>query len=346
MKKIDFLSEFPRLYIFQQEKNKTNFGGILFLIYIIIMIIIALTYILDFYLNDKFEIEFLSINNQTSNEDLDKINEDLGLNPITEFILAVPKETFYDNMRISYYDEKGKLQIKNLTENIYYPLEREYNLSGELFGVKFKSRITNFTAELLYFCNGISIYDCPNERIDGILHKDILLSFTPLLPKIDHQNPLKPISDDEKYNLYELFGVEYPYSYSFEHNWRVIQYKEKKGLSRIFDKLRNLKTEYYSGYFDSRSTELSNNTIKKIKREYYRPLLVVKINNRHEVYDDYKRRKITELDVLSTISALFTPIRLVFIFVYRYYFKVFNNYKLVENIFKPKNLLNLKIYMI
>ena len=38
MKKIDFLSEFPRVYIFQEEENKTNFGGVLFLIYGLIML--------------------------------------------------------------------------------------------------------------------------------------------------------------------------------------------------------------------------------------------------------------------------------------------------------------------
>ena len=38
MKKIDFLTEFPRTYIFQEEVNKTYFGGVLFLIYGIIML--------------------------------------------------------------------------------------------------------------------------------------------------------------------------------------------------------------------------------------------------------------------------------------------------------------------
>ena len=62
MRNLDFLSEFPRTFIFQKEVNKTNFGGVLFLIYGIIMMIISLSYILDFYLNDKFEIEYSSIN--------------------------------------------------------------------------------------------------------------------------------------------------------------------------------------------------------------------------------------------------------------------------------------------
>ena len=53
MRKIDFLSEYPRFFIFEQEVNKTNFGGILFLLYAIIMLIISISYILLFALNDK-----------------------------------------------------------------------------------------------------------------------------------------------------------------------------------------------------------------------------------------------------------------------------------------------------
>ena len=58
---LDFLSTFPRFYIFQEKRNQTNFGGVLFLIYIIIMIILSLTYILDFALNPKYEIEASTI---------------------------------------------------------------------------------------------------------------------------------------------------------------------------------------------------------------------------------------------------------------------------------------------
>ena len=45
-----------------------------------------------------------------------------------------------------------------------------------------------------------------------------------------------------------------------------------------------------------------------------------------------RRKEITILDVLSTISALFAPIKLVFSFIYGFYSKNFNNYKMIENI--------------
>ena len=33
----------------------------------------------------------------------------------------------------------------------------------------------------------------------------------------------------------------------YVYEWNVIKYKEKKGISRIFDNILGLKTEYYAG---------------------------------------------------------------------------------------------------
>lgn len=45
---LDFLSESPKLFIFQKEVNKTNFGGFLMLIYLIAMALITVYYIIDY----------------------------------------------------------------------------------------------------------------------------------------------------------------------------------------------------------------------------------------------------------------------------------------------------------
>ena len=58
---LDFLNNSPNFFIFQNKANKTNFGGFLFLIYIIIMILISLAYILDYAFNEKYEIETSTI---------------------------------------------------------------------------------------------------------------------------------------------------------------------------------------------------------------------------------------------------------------------------------------------
>jgi hypothetical protein len=80
---LDFVSESPRNFIFQKETNKTNFGGIISFLYLLILIIISSGYLYDYYKNDKYVINYSSIRqfniNSTSMED------DLEINPIIQF---------------------------------------------------------------------------------------------------------------------------------------------------------------------------------------------------------------------------------------------------------------------
>ena len=89
MNSIDFLSGAPNIFIFQKESLKTNFGGVLFLIYIIIiiMILISLTYILDYALNEKYAYESINCFNQTNDTERDILNEGDELNPYLEVLL-------------------------------------------------------------------------------------------------------------------------------------------------------------------------------------------------------------------------------------------------------------------
>ena len=66
MRQLDFLSTSPNIYIFREKTNKTNFGGVLFLIYIIIMLSISLIYIIDYIVNDKYIVETSSYLNLAS----------------------------------------------------------------------------------------------------------------------------------------------------------------------------------------------------------------------------------------------------------------------------------------
>ena len=61
MKNLDFFSSSPNFSIFETEVNKTNFGGVFFLIYLIIMFFVSLAYILDYSLNDKYIVQSNSV---------------------------------------------------------------------------------------------------------------------------------------------------------------------------------------------------------------------------------------------------------------------------------------------
>ena len=55
MRKLDFLSRSPQLSIFRESSNKNNLGGVLFLIFIIILILLAIVYISDFAMNERYK---------------------------------------------------------------------------------------------------------------------------------------------------------------------------------------------------------------------------------------------------------------------------------------------------
>ena len=94
---LDFLSIPPNFYIFQEKKYKTNFGGILFLLYIIIMFFISLAYILDYIFNPKYEIESSSI--------FVNVNEISNPPPNPEIDIEI---------KIKHYD------VKNLSKSLFF----------------------------------------------------------------------------------------------------------------------------------------------------------------------------------------------------------------------------------
>ena len=93
---LDFLNEPPRLFIFQKIANKTNFGGVLFLLYIITMILISSAYIFDYAIKEKYTYEVMTSDNLTNcknedqeNEEMAKLNEDDKLNPLVNFTISL-----------------------------------------------------------------------------------------------------------------------------------------------------------------------------------------------------------------------------------------------------------------
>ena len=77
------MSSSPQMYILQQKTNKTLFGGILFIIYIIIMLIISFIFILNYALNDKYIIEYSFYKDYKHTDEEYNKNEDLD--PLLNF---------------------------------------------------------------------------------------------------------------------------------------------------------------------------------------------------------------------------------------------------------------------
>ena len=70
MRKLDFLSNSPKTFIFEKRSNKTTFGGFLTLIYILIIFIMSFVYIYNYLINDKYIITFLNYRDIKSPEQI------------------------------------------------------------------------------------------------------------------------------------------------------------------------------------------------------------------------------------------------------------------------------------
>ena len=65
MRRLDFISVAPRLSIFKAGANKTKFGGILFLIYILILLLLAIIYIFDYPSKENYSFESSVVQNDS-----------------------------------------------------------------------------------------------------------------------------------------------------------------------------------------------------------------------------------------------------------------------------------------
>ena len=69
---LDFFSDSPRNYIFQRSSNKTNFGGVCFIIYCAAILIIIIYYLIKYGNDSKYRIEYTSykydLSHKISNE--------------------------------------------------------------------------------------------------------------------------------------------------------------------------------------------------------------------------------------------------------------------------------------
>ena len=150
-----------------------------------------------------------------------------------------------------------------------------------------------------------------------------------------HQNDTDPPLQKNK-NKYFLFfaGFSFDYSYYIHLKWETIKYEEERGVPKLFNPFQTEKEVYISGYISSSYSTL----IPEDKDTSLRYLAYVKLDYDYTGYSQYKRKKTGFLDVLSNIGALFSTIRIFFLFFFRYYSNSFNNYKIIEKILLSKNI--------
>lgn len=226
MKFLDFSSDSPKLFLFQKDSNKTFFGGILFLFYIFFMFTLSLVYILDYFLNDSYEVEssiiILSKNEKTSMNS--KENPSINLNVDLKGLNGEPADK-----RLKIIDSNNKFMQRNS---------------------EFKENVSEFIIGLFYECEdnneNCSIPDdIKDER--GFRFKLEYDSFK----LVNQDNP--PLLKSKRINY---FLISLDLSVLIQLNWNVIKYKEQEGtfsrIKKFIYKLfgKDINNEYIKGYIN------------------------------------------------------------------------------------------------
>ena len=324
MHPLDFISGSPNLYLFQKESIKTNFGGFLFLIYLVVIILIVIYYIIDYVKNDKYIIQSFT-----------NTNIDLGED----------KEEFY-NPNVNFTIDAFVL-LKNHKDSHYFKI---YDNKLSKFidpSMIFTKKVKDFDIDILYECNdtNCSNYDdvLKEFRKNEIYTYSIKISHDYFF--LDHQNKNSPIiKNKDGYNIfYKTFTFSTVKSSDLILNWKNIEYKEKKGF---FKK----DWEDHCGYIESdekTSYELTDYiTLSEDKtKKRFLPLCNIYFRVDNTQFIEYFRKRISELDIIANILSLIANIFSCVKIGYGFYSNYFINFKIVEKILN-KNIPTKKILKI
>ena len=327
---LDFLNESPKFFIFQKKANKSNFGGVLFLIYILIMILISLAYILDYAFNDIYTYETLTFYNHTDNrEEIAKMNENDELNP-------------YFNLTISFWNN-GDFALFDIFENKFLESDEVDYLFHSNYYIRKKASEINFF--IFYKCGDdifCSSFEQFIEYYQPFWSGSIQVDYTKY--NIDHSAdiPVQKVIGDKDWIKEELFLKNETGYDKISFEWEVIKYKDQKSL---FDSLTGNRKEYIFGFEknDKKPTKefMKFDNYSDYSRSYYElgvylPLFHITYENNHEEYLFYKRKKVEILDVLANIGALFSTVKFFFSLFFSFYSTNFDNYKIMCKILNPE----------
>ncbi len=83
----DFLTSAPQNFIFQRKSNKTNFGGVLSFIYLLIFLTITSFYLVSYYNEDDYSIQYLYQEKVLTNKEKREMINSTRYNPYFNFSL-------------------------------------------------------------------------------------------------------------------------------------------------------------------------------------------------------------------------------------------------------------------
>jgi hypothetical protein len=323
MKKLDIFNQPPQFYIFHNKANKTTFGGIIFIFFMLFMIFVSLFYIFDYILNEKYEIEFTRYYSPISDEKRELIDSDPELNPTLNFTLD---GTRYIN--------------RNYSSNffLYDKISKEFYQNASFINIT--KNVSNFHIELLYKCNNIDDKNCylRDEDKDISRYGDFFgFKFIHSSFILDHSKP-DPFDREHNISYNFIFSMNNFVHYSLD--WRNIKYRTQKGIFELINSWRGIKSQFTAGYVSNTRTTLIPPQYRYSNRIFnpnkYRVIGSIQIQNLHTDYDEYKRKEKTILSSLADIGALFSSVKGIIITIFAFYSNNFDNHKMIKDILLKK----------
>ena len=316
MRKIDFLSQSPRTYIFGRITNKTIFGGIIFMLYLFMMIFISIYYIYNYIIGDKYEY-FYSYR-ELSQEQKKKAFAGLETNPPISIKLDAFNELDWnisDSLKFIYYSKHSNEQI------IYRDEWTEIHIPDYI------------VIDLYYSSQNIS--DFKADDIKDIEFGEYFdVNFTYKTFYLDHQNPKCPF---KSIFLSKYLRFNFERNFILYINWEFTKYSEKNDIFKIFSNYLRRPIKYLDGSFSiNEFIDEKNNNIYKdiiIDGEIHKYLGSFVIYNSKNTIHEYQRQKKEWLTVLANIFALGSTFYNLFSKIfYLFYSKNYDNYKIIKKI--------------
>ena len=317
MHSFDFLSNSPKNFIFHKNSNKTNLGGVLFIIYIIIILGISFAYLYDFFSdyisNNKYVVQSSLIEEFVDDERAEELKAESETNPVLNFSIEL-------------YDYHGEILSNNF-------IIKDWRTGEEIKRNSiFKKKVSDLIIDLLYNC---SDPNCDLKEEDKTYFNYwIEINYTGF--NLDHQTDGIPLKKESG-----IFCSDFPFFYKNALvrylYWDLIKYNdESKGFSRLFYKVRKINKTYIAGsivnteYYILDESFYGYDSTQQIDTKFLGRIVLM---NYQDKITEYKRTKKSFMDILATIFALLSSFYTGFSFSFGFlYSGNFDNYKIVEKI--------------
>ena len=318
MKCIDFLSESPKLFIFEKEANKTNFGGILIIFYSIIMLGICIFYGIKYHKDDNYNVQSLIHFNFKSEAQKEKRKKNPLFNPTKKFQIDLID-----------YDKKTSLNNKfKLLDNI----------SGHFINRKetFEKKISEFEILIVYECEELNCSDYYNNYVKNEeQYYNLETSYEGFQMKHQKKEKIQKKCEADNGTITDCqFGYtkkkcEYNLTHRVIYYWKTILYKEK-GL--IKDNTTSC------GYieYDEHLYYINGLQYLEYNNKNYFILNFITAEPIFTQYLEYSRTENTILDLLANIFSFISNIFFGAKFIFKYYSKNFNNFKVIEKLMSDR----------